>query len=363
MQNVEKSKKLLILRLSSFGDVVIARDVLRKFDFSHYQVDWVIKSTFQELIKSPDFNLNKIHIFPIPTQTSNLKNWMQLARLIRHEKYDEVVDLQYSLRTILLRLFLFFSFEQKLKWHSIRRGRLRRGLFFIFKKALPLWLRPKSFHRLCLDAVSKVKDLPLKINHAESHYGLLGLLPEKVHKKGLIGLMPSSAWTQKCWPVVHFVELAEILSKHSMIPVVLGKKNDERSQQLVEALKQKGFEFQDKTENSNYDSLSHLLKQLDVVVANDTGILHFAEDQGVPVIGIYGPTHPDLGYAPRLSFSQSVVSPLWCSPCSSDGTRCFRIQHQQQCLSMISANEVFFKVQQIVEQKKVQLLQLEGDQK
>lgn len=78
-----------------------------------------------------------------------------------------------------------------------------------------------------------------------------------------------------------------------------------------------------------------------VVVAGDTGLLHLGAAVGLPVVGLFGPTHPDDGY---VSYADGVrqrmigVS-LPCRPCSRHGAaRCGRGDHA--CLAELSVPTV-----------------------
>lgn len=78
-----------------------------------------------------------------------------------------------------------------------------------------------------------------------------------------------------------------------------------------------------------------------VVVAGDTGLLHLGAAVGLPVVGLFGPTHPDDGY---VSYADGVRRrmvgvPLACRPCSRHGApTCARGDHA--CLATLSVTTV-----------------------
>jgi heptosyltransferase-2 len=93
-----------------------------------------------------------------------------------------------------------------------------------------------------------------------------------------------------------------------------------------------------------------LMKECDLVVANDTGPMHLAAAQKVPVVAIIGPTHPAYT-PPRGDMHKVIWAGVHCSPCYNPeeyifGTswsgkkvfKCWRSTHE--CMAAITAEEV-----------------------
>ena len=60
-------------------------------------------------------------------------------------------------------------------------------------------------------------------------------------------------------------------------------------------------------------------------VSSDSGLMHLADALGVPSFGLFGPTHPALGFAPAGERSRAFHAGTWCSPCHRHGSApCFR---------------------------------------
>ncbi len=62
-----------------------------------------------------------------------------------------------------------------------------------------------------------------------------------------------------------------------------------------------------------------LLSLSSLVIANDSGLLHLAQSQKRPVVGIYGPTTRELGFFPIEQNSTVVETSLPCRPCTPKG--------------------------------------------
>jgi heptosyltransferase-2 len=95
-------------------------------------------------------------------------------------------------------------------------------------------------------------------------------------------------------------------------------------------------------------SVAWVLSQMRLLVCNDSGLMHLAEACGVPVVGIFGPTSKELGFAPSLKKSRIVEKDLWCRPCSKTGRACLRLTDRYKCLNLISSEDVLGAVTQVV---------------
>jgi ADP-heptose:LPS heptosyltransferase len=81
---------------------------------------------------------------------------------------------------------------------------------------------------------------------------------------------------------------------------------------------------------------SAILKEASLVLGNDSGPLHLASALGTRVLGLFGPSSPELT-APRNAEGVFLYKKVECSPC--DQSRCARPDNS--CMNLISADEVF----------------------
>jgi ADP-heptose:LPS heptosyltransferase len=141
--------------------------------------------------------------------------------------------------------------------------------------------------------------------------------------------------------VDHFLCLIEKLGgEFEFLPVVFGAPEDRTSGELASRLSERGIPFEDGTGKWSLGEVAVQLRKCAFLVAVDTGLLHLSEKVGTPVVAVFGPTQPDLGYGPRLPQSRSVATSLWCSPCGKDGRYCFRVMNRYACLKQIGADSV-----------------------
>ena len=90
-----------------------------------------------------------------------------------------------------------------------------------------------------------------------------------------------------------------------------------------------------------------LIQRLSGMVCMDSGNMHLAALSGVPVVSIWGATHPDAGFGPwgqgQEAIVQIPVEQLTCRPCSVFGNKpCWR--GDLACLNDISVDAVAERV-------------------
>lgn len=83
-------------------------------------------------------------------------------------------------------------------------------------------------------------------------------------------------------------------------------------------------------------------------VSSDSGLMHVADALGVPTFGLFGPTHPALGFAPAGPRSRAFHAGTWCSPCHRHGSApCFR--DQRFCFDELNVESIASAIAAAVE--------------
>jgi ADP-heptose:LPS heptosyltransferase len=91
-----------------------------------------------------------------------------------------------------------------------------------------------------------------------------------------------------------------------------------------------------------------IIKNLDLMVSMDSFNMHIASVLGVPVVSIWGATHPDFGFYPQQQpRSNALCANLPCQPCSAFGQKACRYG-DYRCLTAITPEMVFQKIQKIL---------------
>lgn len=338
-----RQKKVLIVRLSSLGDLILASSVLEsppvrlEVSSGTLLLDWLVAEEFKSLLEGHP-RLNQIVGF---RRKAGLLAWIRLSKRLWEAGYDEVLDLHLSLRTRIMRFgFMIWDFSsgRTTLWRGVCKERGRLWAYFLLKRKLPRRFLPahwiSKFVRVwggVLQTPDALERLP-RPNFSHLQNSAEPKLPDE-----FFCVMPSSNWKGKNWPVAKYLEL---LQSSRALPVILGTPKDEASLQLIDLLQKAKVAHLSGIGKWSLPELGAVLKKSRGLISGDTGLVHLAQALEVPAVAIFGPTTPEMGFGPWNPSTVSVGSDLWCRPCSKDGRGCFRLLNPYQCLERVTVDQV-----------------------
>lgn len=308
-----KKNKVLVIRFSSFGDIVQCMSTLGVIKSQlQSEIHWVARSDMSSIL-SLNTNVDRIWSF---NKKAGFLGLIKLALELRKEKFTHIYDAHSNLRSRILCLFLTAP-------HFVRRSkeRLKRLMLFTFRKNLFDWpyrgmlsyLAPlKSFGIENLDTVTIQKwnfeNVKLSIPFNENS----------------IVLVPSAAWDMKRWPLDHWKELIKI--NPNIHFSVLGGPSDTFCQELedIDPLRVKNLAGKLSLIESCY-----VVSKSRFVISADTGLIHVADLLGVRGVSIIGPTA--FGFSTGEHIKTMEVD-LPCRPCTKDGRGKCSQEVWQKCL-------------------------------
>ena len=306
--------KILVLRFSSIGDIVLTTPVVRALaqQVPGVRVHFAIKPGYRSLLEANPY-VAKVHVL-----SGSLR---ELVQELKAEKFDYIVDLHHNLRTQLIKLQLGVkssSFD-KLNW--------QKWLLVNFKvDKLP---RVHIVQRYLAAAA------PLGVQ--DDGQGLDYFIPEGQEidlttlpapfQRGYVAVAIGAQHATKRLPLEKLVELCQQLAPRPIM--LLGGPEDaavaEAVMQAVKAAEEaRGIETQSPIANgcgrfSLHQSAS-LLRQACFVVSHDTGLMHIAAAFGKRIYSVWGNTVPEFGMYPfRTEYENLEVRGLSCRPCSKIG--------------------------------------------
>lgn len=159
-----------------------------------------------------------------------------------------------------------------------------------------------------------------------------------------LALAPGSRWVSKRWPVRFFAELSHRVIDEIGAPVVLVGDQDDRAMcaranfhpACINAMGQ-----------LDVVQTGGLLERCNMLVGNDSGLVHLSEAVGTPAVALFGPTVASFGYYPALDRSVSMERRLSCRPCSRNGsTPCPR--NSVECLARIPVETVLHAAKSVL---------------
>lgn len=299
-------KKILVIRFSSIGDIVLTTPILRAIqEQSGAQVHFLTKPQFAPLVT------HNPHVKKVFTLAEDFN---QTVTELKAERYDHVVDLHHNIRTKRLKIalgipstaFPKLNFE---KWLLVRFGINRlpdlhvvdryfqaAGILNVEKdgKGLDFFIPP-----------DREIDLPATFGFQPNEYTAI-----------VIG----AAHRTKCLTTDQIAALCKEIDR----PVILmgGPGELDKAKQILQITDSKLV----KNACSGFDILqsASIIRQAAVVISHDTGLMHIAAAYKRPQVVVWGNTIPQFGMYPYYGSTivpwKSFEQPdLKCRPCSKIG--------------------------------------------
>ena len=312
--------RVLILRFSSIGDIVLTTPVVRtlKTQLEDARIHYATKSQYKELLEANPY-IDKIHLLE--------DNISQLIHELKQEKFDYVIDLHHNLRTLRIRQGL------GIKSYRYRKLNVEKWLMVNFKinKLPPIHIVDRY--------METVKPLGVKMDALGLDYFIpekddvpLDWLPDAFHA-GYVVYAIGAQHTTKKLPLKRMIELCDKINR----PIILlGGKEDFHVGEAVadffkrlsddsiteEALRQmnKRTIVYNACGKFTLNQSASVVKKARYVFTHDTGLMHIAAAFRKEVFSIWGNTIPAFGMYPyRTKFTILENNRLDCRPCSKIG--------------------------------------------
>lgn len=296
-----KPQRILVIRLSALGDVAMCVPVLLAFKKAYPLVEVVTlsrKRTNDILKQITGITVLEARVLDVHKGVSGI---YKLARALRKQHLTAVADLHNVLRSKILLFFLTGIKKAALdKGRDAKKRLIKDPAFF---KQLPHTTSRYAavFKELGYDILLDGTEFLPKIPIDES---VLPLLSNAAVKR--IGIAPFAAHKPKSLSLARARALVEALSKFPQVELILfggGQQEVEALESLASNLAN-GCSLAGKT---TFNAELSVIANLDCMIAMDSGNGHLAAMYGIPVITIWGNTHPFAGFAPYAQPQENQI--------------------------------------------------------
>lgn len=299
--------KILVVRFSSIGDIVLTTPIVRALkQQTNAEIHYLTKIAFKSIL---EHNPNIDQVITIQAKVN------EVADQLKENQYDFIVDLHHNLRSwqvkrLLRKRSAAFPKLNIQKWLLVK---------FHINRLPPLHIVDRYFTTVQTFGVKNDgKGLDYFIPSTDEVS--IDELPE-THRKGYIAITTGAKFSTKQLPKEKLIAIINKLQQ----PVVLlgGPEDKERASNIVEAC---GALIFNGCGRYNLNQSASLIKQASRVIAHDTGLMHIAAAFKKRIYSVWGNTVPALGMTPYLPGEGSKiveVKDLSCRPCSKIGfSRC-----------------------------------------
>ncbi|HET6225292.1 MAG TPA: glycosyltransferase family 9 protein [Bacteroidia bacterium] len=297
-------KKILIIRFSSIGDIILTTPVLRclKTQSPETEIHYLTKKSFKSILDHNPY-LSKIHTIE--------KDVKEITAELKKENFDEIIDLHNNLRTLQTKLLL------GKKASTFRKLNFQKWLLVQFKiNRMPQ-----------LHVVDRYMETIKHLGIKNDERGLDYFIPAKdevalqtlplTHQQGYIGFVIGAKHFTKQLPLEKIISVCKKINQ----PLVLlgGKEDRDRGELIVAAI---GIHVYNACGIYNLNQSASLVKQAARIISHDTGLMHIAAALKKDITSIWGNTVPAFGFTPYKPGKASKiveVQGLACRPCSKIG--------------------------------------------
>lgn len=296
-------KKILIIRFSSIGDIVLTTPVIRCLKMqTDAEIHFLTKQAFKGILEHNPY-ITKIH-----TIEKEVKEVMQQ---LKNEQFDFVVDLHNNIRSVLVKRGLGKPSA------SFKKLNFQKWILVNFNiNKLPAEHIVDRYINTVAALGIKNDNKGLDYFIPEKEEILLTTIP-KTHQNGYIGFVIGAKHFTKQLPIEKIISICKKIDK----PIILlGGKEDVARAQTIEA--SVGKHIYNACGKYNLNQSASLVKQASKIITHDTGLMHIAAAFKKEIISVWGNTVPAFGFTPYLPSPTSKiveVKNLSCRPCSKIG--------------------------------------------
>lgn len=319
--------KILIIRFSSIGDIVLTTPVVRciRQQVADAEVHFLTKEQYA-MIMEQNPHISKTYAIK--------KRIREVLPALKKERYDFIVDLHHNLRTFGVKYTLCRP------WSSFPKLNLQKWLLVRFKiNTLPeKHLVDRYFQATRrLGVTNDRKGLEYFIPDSE------GVAPDqlpKSHRTGYIALVIGARHQTKIMPFDKIAALCRALSS----PVILlgGNEDHDRGEKIT---RMAGPAVYNACGRYSLHQSASVIARASLVITHDTGLMHVAAAFRKRIISVWGNTVPAFGMFPYLPDGSGHLSSivevggLKCRPCSKLGFTACPKKHFR-CMNDIDEAEI-----------------------
>ena len=311
--NTGDLRRILVIKPDHLGDVLLSLPAVRDFRVAHPNaaIGWVAGSPVAPIVERVPW-VAEVHRFDSPqyARTGRVSRPAELREILSRD-WDLVIDL---------------SNDRAATWAALSRpSRFRRdvGTVRAREKLRAVFGGPglREEHVACVfyRALGIVPPDPIVpepiVPREEDERAATQLLAAGwPGARPLAALHAGATWEHRKWPAARFGDVARALESHGYSVYFVGGPDDRHVSGAGASAAGLAPE-RNLAGTCDLPTTAAILARMELVVANDGGVMHLAVAQGARVVGIYGPTNP-WAFGPIGARASFVYERIECSPCA-----------------------------------------------
>lgn len=325
--------KILVIRLSSIGDIILTTPVLKAFKekYPETSIDFLVLDKFKDSIEGVPY-IDNVIVFN-KEKNDGLHNMEKFGKELKKNGYDYIFDLHSKIRSKVISKNIgvkTFTYRKRSWWKTL-----------LVKMRL---IKYKVDNTIVKNYFGAFKDFGIEYKGEDISFAFSE--KDETHKEyeGLPVMAPGASKNTKKWTKEGFGELANLISeKYGKETVLIGGKEDEELCNEIDKIS--GGHTINMAGKLSLKESGALLSRASFLVTNDSGPFHIARGVKCKTFVIFGPTSPEM-----FDFGNNTVlidKNIKCSPCSLHGDKECPKGHFN-CMRQITGKEVFETIENSV---------------
>ena len=328
-------EKILLIRLSSLGDIVLTTPAIRAIRLHHptaYIAMLVAKQSADILQHNP--NLNEIIHFDRLSKNKDTGEMYRIIRILRQRNFSLSIDFQRKFRTELL-MYL-----------SGATDRVGKGILSTVRVPESGNKHATEHYFDLLHAAgipAEDRQLEIFLHESERSKACQIFKHEGINDGDLtVGLFPGAGWKLREWMPERFASIGDRLVTNFKAKVVIfgGSHDVDLVNHIANSMGELAFNFAGKL---NLRELSSCIEKCDLFISNDTGPMHIATAVGTPTVALFGPGN-HIRFQPIGDIHTLIRKDVACSPCKQFTDKC----RDNICMKGITVDDVWESIHRIL---------------
>lgn len=331
------SLKILLIRLSSLGDIVLTTPAIRavRANFPNAYIAMLVAKQSADILRENP-HLNEIITFDRLAKDKDTGEIWRVVRLLRERKFTLAIDLQRKFRTEIL---MYFSGATE---------RVGKGMLCTVRVSEQGNKHATEHYFDILHAVgipAEDQKLELFLAESERRDAVQRLKAAgSVAGKLKVGLFPGAGWKLREWMPERFAAIGDRLVEHFNADVLIfgGQQESELVQKVANLMEMPAIPF---AGNLQMRQLAACIEQCDLFLTNDTGPMHIAAGVGTRTVSLFGPGN-HIRFQPLGVEHQIIRHDVPCSPCKQFTDKC----KDNICMKGIGVDEVWHSISRALQE-------------
>ena len=319
---MQKPLKILIIRFSSIGDIILTTPILRVLKLQKdAEIHFLTKLAYADILASNPY-VDKIF--------SEKINGESLVSL-KNQNYNYIIDLHNNLRSSYVKFYL------KVKSFTVPKENLARLLYIYLGINIIKYNVVQRYFKT-IEPLNIFNDKQGLDYFIKSDYNIDFDINQRY-----ISWCVGGSYEQKRIDKQQIIEVCNKLD----FPIVFlgGERDNDIALEVINSCKKGNiYNFCGKL---TLDKSAYMIKNSQLLLTNDTSLMHIGAAFNIPLISFWGCTKPALGFRPYLANKASIeiISQRYKRPCSKHGSSCR--YDSEGCVKLIESKEILDAIQRI----------------